>query len=116
MEFIIRRPSVDEDEQPIPGAKRKTVPLVDMRTFKTFEEYNNHDYIQSRWPGKWTDRGTNHKIINGGIYREIGSKDIWVMELNRLDDLLAIIEDYGDVTVESKTMHCQLNIIVIREC
>lgn len=116
MEFIIKRPSVGEDVQPIPGAKRKTIQLVDVRVLKTFEEYANHAYIQSRMPGKWTDKGTNHKIVNNQIYRELGSKDIWVMEIDKLDDLLNIIEDYGDITIESKTMHIQAHTIVIGEC
>ena len=59
-----------------------TLTRVDKRTFKTFEEY------EERLREEFTDIGTNHRILSDGIARDIGTKVVWGIRINTLEELL----------------------------
>lgn len=41
----------------------------------------------------WYREGTNHRVENGFIKRDLGTKRIWVVEL---DDILEFVSKYGE--------------------
>lgn len=99
MKFTITRTSLYGDEgKPCEGAIPCEVTIVERRTFKTPEEF---DEKMSCFEGKWLEKGTNHRIIDGYIARDIGKKDCWAVEINSLEDLMALQRKYGDLVIET---------------
>jgi len=101
MEFKISRTSLWGDKKPCDKAYKKEIIEQDERGFETFEEYDN------RFPKeKWLSEGFNHKILPPNekfktphIYRKF-NKEIWVIEINTLEDLLELHELYGKLIIE----------------
>lgn len=98
MKFAISRTSIGGDSKPCKEAKPCKIKYVDQRTCKTPEEF---DARLARFEGKWLENGTNHRIINGHIARDIGTKDCWAIELNSLEDLMALYHKYGKLIIEA---------------
>ena len=60
--------------------------------YKSFEEYNE----KSGNKLKWTQRGTNHRVLEDGcIARDFGKNKAYVMEINSLEELIAFKKDVG---------------------
>lgn len=89
MKFELTRTSVYGDAKPHDRAYSEMTPIVDHRNFKTPEE---HD---AKLNPPWLSRGTNHRLINGTIARDVGMKVGWFIEINNLEDLLAFQEECG---------------------
>ena len=103
MKFIIRRASIWGDESPCEESKRDTIVRVDKRTFCTPEEFNERC---GKREGEWFSVGTNHRISkSGGIARDYGTVDVYLMEINTLEELMKFCEKYGDVIIGN----CYLN-------
>lgn len=97
MEFRIMRTSNPID-RPCEEAYEKEFMRKDVRRLRSFEEYDNNNKIY----GKFTDRGVNHRINEDGfIEREFKDK-AWFVEINNLEDLLNIENQYGPIIVSRK--------------
>lgn len=46
--------------------------------------------------GDWYQRGTNHRVENGTICRDLGWQREWFV---RLDDVMAFVDKYGECVV-----------------
>ena len=69
---------------------------MDRRTFRTPEEY---DERLAKRDGKWLSFGTNHRIENGRIVRDAGTEDVWGIEINSLEELMAFKKEVGEELV-----------------
>ncbi len=100
MEFKISRTSMWGENKPCDNAYKKKIIKKDERGFQTFEE------IKEKINVDWLSEGFNHKIIPANeyfktqhIYREF-NKEIWVIEINTLEDLLKLENNYGNLIIE----------------
>lgn len=46
--------------------------------------------------GDWYTRGTNHRVENGNIKRDLGTHKVWAVELT---DILSFVDKYGDCVI-----------------
>lgn len=91
MEFMITRTSTWSEYRPCDEAYEKDYMRKDVRTFKSFEEYDN------KFTDNFLDSGSNHRINEYGyIEREFEDK-AWFIEIDNLRDLLNLKNKYGDV-------------------
>jgi len=89
MKFKITRTSGIYDEKPHKNAKLKQVPEWMIRTCT--EDYYNKHYGKSE--GLWRSKGKNHTIMeNGYIKRQVGYKNIWIIEINKLEEIKDFID------------------------
>ena len=95
MIFMVKRTSNwDMSKQPCENTFPMKLTRVDKRTFKSEEEYNN------RFSDKWTDTGTNHRILEDGcIARDLGEEECYGIEINSLEELIQFYEDVGEELV-----------------
>lgn len=98
MKFTITRTSTYGNNKPCEEAMPYEVTYVDMRAFKTPEEFDEKFGLRA---GKWLETGTNHRKINGYIARDIGTEKCWAIEINSLEDLMALCHKYGDLVIET---------------
>ena len=94
MLFQIERTSLwDEEKQPCDGCSPITLTEVDVRMFRTPEEY---DERLAEYYGKWLNTGTNHRINKDGhIARDLGPVKRWGVEINSIEELIALKERVG---------------------
>ena len=96
MKFFISRSSSHYDDfgQPIKPHDRAELVSVeywDMRTFQTPEE---HD---AKFPTRpWYKSGRNHDRWAGGIKRQTGNVEKWVINL---DDVIAFVKEVGQIVL-----------------
>lgn len=83
----------DEDESPWKTAKKEPFPRYDTRTC-TEEYYNEH---LTRHDGKkWREVGTDHTVLpDGNIRRTMEDENVWVVEINTLEELMKLQEECG---------------------
>ncbi len=111
MKFTITRTSLYGDEcKPCKEAMPYEVTNVEIRTLKTPEEFDKKFGLIE---GKWLDTGINHRIIDGCIARDIGTRKCWSVDINSLEDLIAFKRKYGDLVIETnlwdgKTPHIEI--------
>lgn len=98
MKFTISRTSNWDNENPCEEATPYEVIRVDVRTFKTPEEFDKKLAYRE---GKWLEKGTNHRVINGCIARDVGTERCWAIEVNSLEDLIALYHKYGSLVIET---------------
>lgn len=95
--FIVTRTSegfisLDDDPRssaPCPEAFKATVRVVDRRSV-------DHPSKLTMGEKTWYERGTNHRIENGHIYRDLGIESVWVVAVS---DIVAFVDKHGDVIV-----------------
>lgn len=90
MLFQVTRTSSWYEDKPYDKCMQIKIAKVDKRTFRTPEE---HDERCAKHSGKWFDRGTNHRVEDGFIVRDLGLTDVWAIEINSLEELLAFKEE-----------------------
>lgn len=84
---------------PIPGCVLEPKPRYDTRTFKSFEEHDEH----LREP--WLSRGTEHEVLRGprggaiGIRRRIEDREGWTITADSLGALLDLVKAHGEIIV-----------------
>jgi len=96
MQFIVTRTS-DWLGKPCDEAKRATATYLDYRRAKSLEEAQTKS-----WFKEWYDSTTNHRVDPeyGVVVGEAKEKDdVWVIEINSLDELLQFIRKYGQVVI-----------------
>lgn len=49
----------------------------------------------------WHRRGTNHRVVNGFIKRDLGPEPCWLIDIESLADLISIIDDSNESIVIS---------------
>lgn len=99
MKFIISRASQWRDDAPCEEAKRDSIIRVETRTLCTPEEF---DAKFAHKEGKWLSVGTNHRVDEKGwITRDNGMMDVWVIEINTLDELIEFCDKYDDIIINS---------------
>jgi hypothetical protein len=101
MKFVITRTSIQDDSAPCKGAFKGQYLRIDTRTCKTFEEYDER--IGKNRP--WLSEGTNHRLVNEGIARDMEMTDAWFVEINTLEDLLILNAEEGQIVIG----HCYDN-------
>lgn len=98
MIFEVTRTSMWSKEKPYENCIPITLTNVDWRTFKSPEE---HDARLAKQCGNWFSRGSNHRVINGTIARDMGSMSTWGIEINSLEELMIFKEAVGEDLVLS---------------
>jgi hypothetical protein len=93
MLFQVTRTSSWYDDKPYDKCIPIKLTIVDRRTFKTPEE---HDARCAEHSSKWFDVGTNHRVENGFIVRDLDTKDVWGIEINSLEELMAFQAEVGE--------------------
>lgn len=97
MKFIITRTSEWGDSSPCAEAKRDRVVRVESRTFRSPEEYDKKFAARE---GAWLSVGTNHRIDRDGyICRDREMMDLWTIEINSIEELVALSRKYGEIIV-----------------
>ena len=86
MLFQVTRTSAWYEDKPYDKCIQIKLTKEDRRTFRTPEEY---DERCAKHSGKWFDFGTNHRVEDGFIVRDLGTEDVWAIEINSLEELLA---------------------------
>lgn len=94
MEFMIARTSTWlDDNTPCDEAYEKDYMRKDVRTLKSFEEYDN------KFKDNFLDKGSNHRINEDGyIEREFKDK-AWFIKIDNLEDLLNLQNKYGKIII-----------------
>lgn len=98
MKFIITRTSEwDDDCSPCEEAKRSQVVRVETRTLRTPEEFDKKFAARE---GAWLSVGTNHRTGKDGyICRDREMMDVWTVEVNSIEELIALSRKYGEIIV-----------------
>lgn len=92
MKFRVTRASVYGDGvQPCEEAKSGQMKVIDERGVDDPSKIPNGE--------DWYARGTNHRVENGHIKRDLGFRTAWFVDIGSLKDLMAFIDKYGDVVV-----------------
>lgn len=96
MLFQITRTSMWDDKKPYDECVPITLTMVDRRVFRTPEE---HDKALAKHGGKWLEVGTNHRLENGRIVRDLGTKDVWGIEINSIEELMSFKQKVNSALV-----------------
>lgn len=95
MKFVISRASDHKEENsPCEGAYEQEIPKIDIRSISKPEEFNIKSMRES-----WYKEGTNHRLINGKIARDMGTKKVWCIDFESMDDLIKFTYEFGDVII-----------------
>lgn len=95
MRFIVSRTS-SGDYKPCKEAYEYELTNVDIRTVddpKKLSFKNDRD--------GWFKIGTNHRMIDGKIARDIGKVDVWVIDINSIEDLVVFKKQYGPLILRT---------------
>jgi len=93
--FLCTRSSSWNESQPCEEAFQIEVMEVDSRTTddpKKVRAYNGTD----SW---WYNTGTNHRVENGKICRDLGLRKVWAVEIRTLEDFRAFVSKHGQCIV-----------------
>jgi len=89
MDFICTRTSGFE-VQPHINATTKKFPRYEIRTCKSFQEFDNKFGGRE---GTWLSKGTNHALCKDGIIRETGTAELFILTINTVEELLEYVKD-----------------------
>lgn len=95
MKFQIRRTSIFDDERPCDEAIKDKIIFTDVRNV------DNPNKLTCMTADKWYKQGTNHRIINGNIARDLDKRDCYMIEINTLEELLELKNKYGDLIINT---------------
>ena len=100
MEFLVERTSVwaaIDFKKPCKEAIAKEFVYIDRRTAKTLIEAKLPKH--KHWADEFFSRGTNHREERGMIARDLESQKKWVINIDTLEDLIKLVNKYGDIIV-----------------
>lgn len=100
MIFVVSRTSHYGDRQPCEEAYKSKLKDVDMRSVDSPEK------LKCMNKDEWFSSGTNHRVINGHIARDLGEVDEWFVEFNSLEDLVAFKRKYGEIILTTSCTDC----------
>ncbi len=99
MEFIVTRTSA-YGSKPCKEAVKRQFMYIDRRTSKTLAEArlpkNKH------WADQFFASGSNFREENGMIAKDSGMKDVWIITLNTLDELMKFRDKYGGIILKGE--------------
>ena len=97
MKFIIERTSGRGNSSPCVEAKEEQVVRTETRTLHSPEEF---DKKFAGREGSWLSVGTNHRIDrNGYICRDREKMDVWTIEIDSIEELIALSRKYGEIII-----------------
>ena len=98
MKFIIKRTSGLANSSPCVEAKEEQVVRIETRTpFHSPEEFDKKFAYRE---GSWLSVGTNHRIDkNGYICRDCEMMNVWTIEINSIEELIALSRKYGEIII-----------------
>lgn len=89
MLYVVRRTSEwCSDVPPCVGAFKKSVTRVDRRDVDDPKKIPANKGTD----GDWFTRGTNHRIVDGNICRDMGEYDEWFVDVA---DILLFVKEHG---------------------
>jgi len=87
---------------PCKTAFKTSIPNWHIRTVS--EEIYNQKFAKFE-NGPWKEYGTNHQITpEGYIKRQEGTREIWAVNIESLDDLLKLIDTEGSIILSPDTI------------
>jgi len=88
--YIVERTSgpIFSTKAPCPGAKKSFVVYVDERIVDDPKKINAYSHTEA-W---WYSKGTNHRVENGHIKRDLGFNEVYVL---KIPDIWAFVEKHG---------------------
>ena len=107
MEFMITRASCWDNVKPCNEAYAKNYMWKDIRTLKSFEEYDN------RFRDNFLDTGINHKINDDGYIEREFEDEGWFIKIDTLEELLEFTNKYGDIVFGKTYRNYEMNGIEI---
>lgn len=114
MKFLITRssqPWFEEDEKPCKEAYIDEYLIIDTRTTDCPTKIPAFSGNPERAKKDWFSSGTNHRIENGQIKRDMKMEKAWFIDINTLTDLITFTKKYGNLVLE--TAICNENILAI---
>ncbi len=105
MKYIVKRTSEWDDKKPCEEAFLHPVAIFHERTC-TEEYFDSHFAARE---GKWRSKGKNHSIPKKGhILRQEDDKDMWVIEINTLEELNDFVRKYGECIIKDSDYSTQI--------
>ena len=96
MIFQVVRTSQWDDEKPFKDCIPIKLTMVETRTFRTPEEFDNKFGDKE---GKWLDRGTNHRVDARGYITRDMEFEAWGIEIGSLEGLMDFAKTVGEELV-----------------
>lgn len=90
--FIVSRTSEwDKNKSPCDEAFKAKIKNIDIRNAKSPCELND-EYTRENW----YNQGSDHRVIDGNIARDMGYNARWVIEVN---DVMEFVRKYGQIVI-----------------
>jgi hypothetical protein len=103
MKFKITRTSEWNEKSPCEEAKQGMGKVYDERTCT--EEYFDLNLAKHYNGLKWKERGSEHTVLpNGNIKRRLEDSPYWTIEINTLEELIALSEKYGEIILDGDSI------------
>ena len=98
MKFIITRTSDYGDcSSPCAEAREDQLVRIETRALYSPEEFDKRFADRE---GSWFSVGTNHRIgRNGYICRDREMMNVWTIEINSIEELIALSRKYGKIII-----------------
>lgn len=112
MRFIVTRTSAS-NEKPCDGAEERIAVWVDRRDVADPREIPAFRDQDVSW---WYGVGTNHRVENGKIVRNLDTETMWTVEVEDVAALMRFIDTYGKVVVSpASDSHYECDGVVLPE-
>ncbi len=100
MKFCVERTSDPMGKRkPCDEAALGTYTFMDRRVIDDPRKIPMESGSDGAW---WYEEGSNHRVENGEIVRDIGERSAWFVSLNTLEELMAFCEKYGNVIITAE--------------
>lgn len=93
--YLVHRTSIYGDAQPCDEAYQVEVMTVEVRSVDDPKKIPAHKGTD----GGWYDKGSNHRITDGKICRDLGWHREWAVDVN---DILEFADRHGDCVVSRR--------------
>jgi len=111
MDFIIGEYEPSKDSSKVAPYKDA---ILKKGIYHDIRRVSSLDHVSSySWGKAWLSSGENHRVVNGEVVRDIEEEE-WVISINSLEDLLAIIDTEKEtVTIYSYPWFVGINYKII---
>lgn len=111
MKFEIRKYS-EWKEKPCENAIKETYSVIDTRSVNDpYKIWSTEEEVQKFWYGN----GTNHRVENGKIKRDLEEEFYWVIEINNIEELIELQEKYGEIAINEDNYYTLHKLIVLKD-